>query len=565
MGSSPGNVNFRFNNRPLSDAAYGSYNPELIQPEFMERAEILIGSDAVIFSNNASGALINIQEIRYNTGRPFTRLWYSQAGYNFIGADAIYSQNIMKNWNMTLGFRHLSSDNKYINTSFDMWNVRGILRWNPSDRTSISLTENFTNHGTNLNGGIDYDNTPTDAITGETLIGSGVDAVPYFRRFNERNYRHDLTLSLSSYLADDSSSAFSASAYFTNSEWDRNRSDELFIDENDSLENYQFLDIRSGITGKFEQKLTKFFTLRAGGDISYINVPQTVYTEEFDGALLAGFVHGQINELLPGMILSGGIRINYVGDNVTNAFGASVKYTLSDKFKLVADLSRSERLPSLAENITLTRESHLLGLFDLIWENESSEIRFGLYGRMIDSPIFQNPIINDDGKIITTVSFNRSSRKVYGTNLLIKSKLIENLNLLSVTDNGHLFVHLFAQTNLNYDDGVLNYRYPRLYSGIKIYYQAIAGQSIMNIGFNFSVLSEFNGEYFVQQNRNYVPYDRKSVFSNNGLDAFAELRLGDAFLRVMFKNILAQTYYYVPVYPQHDRTFRLSVSWAFFD
>ena len=87
----------------------------------------------------------------------------------------------------------------------------------------------------------------------------------------------------------------------------------------------------------------------------------------------------------------------------------------------------------------------------------------------------------------------------------------------------------------------------------------------MNIGINFSVIGEKQGEYFVQATRNYIPYAKKSGYQYNGLNAFVTTRLGNAFIRLSYENIFDRGSYFVPVYPQLDRNFRLSVSMSFFD
>ncbi len=49
-----------------------------------------------------------------------------------------------------------------------------------------------------------------------------------------------------------------------------------------------------------------------------------------------------------------------------------------------------------------------------------------------------------------------------------------------------------------------------------------------------------------------------------GITIFATLKLGEAYLRISYNNILSHIYY-VPYYPVYNGNFRLQVAWAFFD
>ena len=146
-----------YNNRPMFDVFDKKYNLEQFPAEFFENIEILTGTDAVSFSDNSSAAMLNFQEIIYNTNTPFTKLWFAQADYDFIGADGIFSQNIAKDLNFTFGFRSLFSSGRYDNNWLESWNTRGLLRYNISDLSSISIVYNFVNMGNGTNGGMKSD------------------------------------------------------------------------------------------------------------------------------------------------------------------------------------------------------------------------------------------------------------------------------------------------------------------------------------------------------------------------------------------------------------------------
>ena len=53
--------------------------------------------------------------------------------------------------------------------------------------------------------------------------------------------------------------------------------------------------------------------------------------------------------------------------------------------------------------------------------------------------------------------------------------------------------------------------------------------------------------------------------TNNGIDIFANARLGNATVKLTFQNLLNSEYFQVPLYPNLGRNLRFSVFWSFFD
>jgi hypothetical protein len=49
------------------------------------------------------------------------------------------------------------------------------------------------------------------------------------------------------------------------------------------------------------------------------------------------------------------------------------------------------------------------------------------------------------------------------------------------------------------------------------------------------------------------------------LDAFAILKVGNAYITLSYENLLDANYTITPVYPMPDRSFRLGVNWVFID
>ncbi len=535
---------FSFNGRQLYDAAFGTINPEQFSPEFFEQAEILTGSDAIVFSDNASGILINYQEIKYNTAKPYSKLWYSEGGFGFTGADGIISQNIMKNVNFTFGFGKLTSKGRYNNSWNDNWNARGLLRWNLSEKTNISFVENFHNSGNGTNGGLNPYQTAS--------LYDENSAVPYFEFNNERVFRHDISTTVTSYLDKDTTQAFSAGAFFTYAEWNRFVPEEAIINKATGTSSQKYFDRQSGVNVRYESSILKHIFLSFGGEMNLINLERSDYNDEFAGLKTSTFAYTRL-ELFPALHLSGGVRYINMGNHTALNFGAKGTFSITESFSFYADVSRYERFPSMSESFSLVNEKGYLELAGLSWKSKETSIEIGAFARQISDPILSGELIDTNQIFVSTFSVNGINRNVIGGNLNFSTKLYN-----------HVVVKLSGQTYLlSKTDDIADKRFPLGLGKITTYYELLMGQSVLNLGVSFTATTKFKGESFVPQTRNFIQNEIESTHFINGLDVFATARLGNAFVRISYENILSNGYYYVPFYPAYDRNFRLLVSWAF--
>lgn len=545
FGGSLRDITLRYDGRNMNSRSFGGVNLEQFPPEMIEQIEILTGTDAIIFSDNSNGALINIQEIRHDIAKPFTRISFSQGGYNFIASDGTFSQNFAPNWNATLGFRRQSSNSRFTNSDFEVWNLRAIVRWSPSDKTSFSLSELFTNHGIGTNGGLD---SLSPSFSNELI------AVPMYSDLNERVFRHDVTLAGSSLLADDSSSTASGTLYFSNSIWQKNRPRALAVTSADTIRLSQFAERSVGATARLEQRINSLTTLRYGGEAEYITAEQSSYTNDINGIKLAGYGHLVLQPTTKDFMLRTGARVLYENAKFIPSLGAAGELRFSDNLILSLDISQSSRAPSAAEGLGLTSENTLLGFASVQYKHDSLHISTTVFSRLTTFPILSESVRDTGGFILTSRSFNGDSRRAIGLTTQAQWKV------------GALSANGFFQLYQTATNGTNDNRFPLFYAGITAQYEYQIGQSLAQGGISVKFLGSMAGETFLPQTWTSIPSRTgESNVTFNGIDAFLVLRLGNAFVRATFYNIIAQTYYYVPLYPQLDRNLRLSVSWSFLD
>ena len=548
FGGTSRDNNFRYNNRPINDLPFGTFNLNQYPTEFLENAEVFIGSDAVIFSGNSSGALINFQEPRYNANKIYTKLWINETGSTFIASDGIFSQNIFPNTNFTFGFRKVNSKGEYENQAVDGWNLRGILRFNLSDYTNISISEIFYNHYTEMNGGIN------SLISQE--IFNPVDGIVNYFNFSDRQIRHDMNVTFSSILTKDTSSAISFTLFSTFANWTRELEPKISNIMNDSSAYLKFPANQYGVSGKYEQGIFKFASLSIGGDINYTFLEKNLFNDEFTGLHYAAFGH-LIFKPDDQLAISGGIRLNSQLNKFYNSFGGKILYTpikASDKIiSVFGDVSISQRIPTPVEGLGLKNENHLLVISGLEILNDVFDIKTSLWYRSIGNPIIYSTLSDSTFFVFNTISTQGNTIHSTGLNIDVTTPVQKNI-ILRFTSNFSI-----DNSKDNKFSGI------KSYTDIDCYYLIMAGKSELRLGLNVSGIYQTQWYNFIPQTRTYIQSDAPSKFFYNGLNVYAHAKLGIAYFKINVINLLGSGYYYVANYPAIGRVINFSVNWPFLD
>ncbi len=543
FGAGARSNSFRFNNRPINEANFGTFNINMFPTEFFESAEIMLGSDAVIFSNNSSGVFVNLQEIRYNVATPYTKLWLEEAGKTMLSSDGVFSQNIMPNVNMTLGFRAINSSGDFINQWVDSWNVRGLVRWNLNEKTNISLSDNFHNYATGTNGGIN-----TELSTG---IYNPRESFVLYDSLNERLFRHDLNLTFSSILSDDTSSAVSMTAFFTNADYEQRVPGT--ITESDTVTHNQLLSNQTGISGKYEQELSDFLSLKFGGDIIYSAVDKGLFNDEMNGLTLGTFAYTAIRPI-DKINISGGVRINSQLDRVFSSLGGKLQYSFTPYSSFFADISFSERVPTPTEGLALNNEGHFLLLAGYNTKNKQNIFEATIFFRNIANQIIARSVTDKNAHIINTRSEQNGTMRASGAYISYASEIFK-----------HLHYRIYANLALTNNGAETDFSNPRLNGKLKFYYQFIVGKSEMRLGMDISAVYQKSWFRYFPQHRQYTLIENNPLAQFNGFNIFAHAKLGNAYLKLNLRNITGNGYYFLAYYPKSSFYFNLSVNWAFLD
>jgi hypothetical protein len=554
FGSLPSANSALFNGRPLFDAEFGSYNLNEQSPEFFEKIEILTGSDAAIIAGASGGAALNFQEIRYNSKTPYTRFWFAEGGSGFLGSDGILSQNIARNLNFTFGFRSIVADGEYSNNWLESWNVRALLRWNPSELASISLVENFTNHAVGTNGGVDKENTTNlyDALT----------ATVRYLNTDERSIRHDMTLTASSFLDTLKKSEIQGSVYFSAYDKERRASDFLVAALNDSAQFFKYSAYYAGANARANIQLFDVFKLATGLDFQYINLDSSFYNESFAGSVLSAYARCELPlPIIDGKFSIGG-RFTNRQDRVAKAFGG--KLTVFDGLRnaYVIDISYADRMPTPVEGLVRQNEttSRALLYFSSNAEQDSSVDRrregfkAGIGAGIVHLPIVARAKYDNSGAIIGVDCVNDDDFTMF--NAFISGEILLMKNVwLKANINGFLRDNSTG-TNLSSSGVSLLF---------KPYYEIAIGRSYARLGLSYECLIERKTPLYVPMTHSYISIDDENGFVSGALSIFASARLGAAFVKLSYNNVLSSGYYFLPYYPEMSGNLRLSVAWNFTD
>lgn len=530
-----------YNGTELSFPYFQPFNYNLFSPDNYQTLQIFTGSDAVIFGNNSSGMLLNIQETIYNTRKPYTKLAYQQSNGDYISGDVTFAQNLSETMNFSAGVRSQSAKNSYRNNYFDYWNLRFSLRWNPDSLTSISLSNNYFQNKQERNGGV-------SPILSEDVFDF-ISNIPVLSEYQQEENIN--LLSLSATRQTDSDKLY-ANILFSNNNVYQSRDT-----SNSSYEanrfNYWFISANAGYSKTYS-------TLRydIGGDARLSQVKHNKYIENKNLASL--FAFAKLSYFFTdNAFLSAGSRLALIDGTMYSNFGASLNLTSLLNSKL--DLSYSETLLNHFIALPEKKESNILAYYSLSKEFDNLEIYANAFYR--DSRNIQLLSVNEENNVLSAKPLVIGILSTYGLSFKMDFKVSQRINL-----------QLWNVSQMANNNGEDMDFLPKAYSGIDLSYRQEIGRSELLAGLSasfklatdkslaFLPLTQLNGNYI----NNFIISNASNPMSYDGVNAYIILRLGKAaFVRLSLNNLLNSKYYYISYYPIPARSLNLSVFWEFFD
>lgn len=539
---------FQMNGRALR-SGLSSFNGFFISPEAFETIEVLTGIDAVLMSNNASGAVLNVQERRFDTKDPYVRIWIGEGMEDFNGADVVLSQNFAPNWNGTINISGTGDPYFYQNSGFEAWKLHSKFRHQLSDNSSFSFAFMHDHKIEGLFGGLD----PNLSLDPNRIFSTDpVDAVSLFSSTNRREIRNELNFTFSS-LLDSTGNKINITAYYSNSELRNLRSEEF---QSDSLDPLFYINSNNyaGFNAFIKNDLSNNFDYLSGLFIDYEQISFTPYTNNQSNLDLGAY--SKINYNISSKTrLGGGIRTGLNNDNFFINIGFEINQNLLSH-QLKFDISRS----NLLINNYLTQnkiEDHHLAKFSI---NDSSHI-YGIeaFYRRISNDVYYTRIESEPKTINLQENISDNSR--YGVSAYFNKEFKTNI----IFDSDAFWIKLFLNTNLSTINDQQLEELPLLNGSIDFAYIFDIGRSSLKAGTKFQFTSGSNGLSYHPLFDQYYFYGQNIDPMLDLMDLYLIFKLGRAHLKLTVTNLLGSQNTYLAWYPVLNTNVRITASWTIID
>lgn len=529
---------FSYNGRRLM-SAYPTYTDlSTIAPELVESSTLYFGADAAILAGRSAN--INFAERRYNTAKPFTKLWYTQSGYETIAAEGIFSQNFHPKWNLSIGFRNYSSDGRYDNSALQAWNVRAVLRYNPNDFSSFSFSENFNNIRNGLNGGLDEakSDEPENELT----------AIVRYPTLNQRDFSHDITLSYSNSFDTLQNKLLSVNAFVSTYESVyKFYTDNRFLQLDSSGTSSIFSNL-AGANFRYSFDLG-YFTMTTGADLDYYGMSKSIITQKGDFINYSGFAK-TVFDLSNNISLTAGARYEQFLDYTNLSYGSKLNVRFSNTSSTYIDISSSSPIVFL-QGDNFKQQSYLLAIAGYKFTNSLNFFSIEAFYRNNDNS--QLPIFADDfSHLFYEEDCNCDQLSTVGLEAKYSSFITNSIAY-----------RLGAKSYYSSFDGKSTEFFPALSASAQVTYDYAIGRSTLRAGVSASVASPYTPLEFFPLTKEFARSNYQTDWLNNGINAFVIMKLGPAYLKVGMDNILSQPFRTLNYSPMPDRMFYVSATWTF--
>ncbi len=548
------NHSVKSNGRRVTSGDNSSFNLSLYPIENIENIEIITGAKASILSGDGTGALINFQEIIFDTKKPFVKIWIAEDVGDLISAGGVFAQNFAPNWNINFGIRNLTSDGIYRNDRVQLWNLHGNLKRTFGKYKTLSLSYLHSHNSKEINAGIN----PEFSLDQDANFSlSPVDVYENFTASHQREYRHDWTLSFSG-NEEQSRINYNTQVYLTNIEYNRSLDTFGFVSKNFDDLGYQSNII--GANAEVKYKINENLKLRSGLEFSRNSISKNSFFEESGLTDLALFGMASL-KLSQEINIYGGARLlNKNGQNALNygagvdAFGVNLDYSLShSSFGLIAQSIYGTGNKLSAESLISAKTRINIWNIDFL---------INAYHRILHSKFYGTYSYTENFQYMKyDLRWNNDASTVSGLALDLGYAFPLGLEI-SESDSLHIHFnqHLYTTSAGLWEANKI------VWNGkINFYWSFALGRSQGNIGTRYQILSPSCGLAFNSLARVYHGSNYAKDWTFDYLSPYISLRLGKAYLKLSYENMLEAESYLLAWHPINEGGFRLSTNWTFSD
>ena len=543
-------VSYLMDGRPLTDPVTGRLNPYNIPIEFIDHLEVRPFEQAFVEGTQGSAATVNIVSRQYNTSRPITKIRFVQGPYEHLLTDALFTQNITRPVNFLFAVQRHVSDNRFLNSSLDAWNVRSRIRYNVTDRLNISLADFYQQSGLGMNNGINIDSTLSIGLD----PFNEAEAAPFSESASESQTRRDVTLSVIALALDDSLSPTRLSVYFTTSE--RHYTDPAGLTSG-LFDNYAFevhgLSLRQTLQAGRA-------TLYAGGQVER-RLAGLGQVGAFDRLMQAWYADASVDLVFirPGAMVRGERN----GSGQGFSWGIHTKLTPTDGITLSGGWSDSRRFPTLQElNWSLYS---FAGNPNLVERHGLAHVSVDVRTPLISLSADASQRTVENAIVFRTISPLPDFPAIVAHS--ISSLVIRQLSG-GVTVNHRQWEATGGMTWTEVKEGdVITAAHPRFILTGELAYRDVFFDDALEARFSLQsrFVSEHTGTRFFPSSGMFAENTGKRLESFSAIDLSGVFHVGDAFLSITWENPLDRQFYTVFPYPAMGRNVKVGINWIFLD
>jgi outer membrane receptor protein involved in Fe transport len=539
--------------RPLADPASGTFNLFLYPPENVERIEVITGTRGFLYGFSGAGGTVNIVTKNFNNNTPFTKIDFSQSGYSYETSDASFSQNLSRRLNLSFGLRHQGTDGRFRNSSADIWNLRGKVRWAITPTLALILSDTYGSALMGMNGG------DVPSQTGTLQAFSVSFAQVHNTQSYEKLFRHELDLSLAGNIFDDSTAHTLLTFYYAHNE-------RQYRDVNDrGSDNGVFLmsdhlSLWEGALLKQEWRTGPHQWL-AGASAEVRQVEASPNIGRQHTTLISLWGKDQVQILTP-LTLSLYGRLDWIRGETLSGAGVDLTLQLFAPLSLFGGISVSRRAPNelelyWADSIVsrpgpIVAEKHRMAEIGVSFVTANADVRITGFQRRVTSPILLERF---GGNIFPSFSVLNGDQNTFTG---ISLRFLIRPWVLAIEGSG---------TYMTGSGGAATTLYPQFSGQGGVYYwrTMFDGHLDLKVGFRGSGQSSQTGEVFNPEALTYVRNIDRKIGAGAKVDFVLLARIGNAHIHLVWENLTSEQYFTTPYYPELDQLVRFGIAWELFN
>jgi hypothetical protein len=565
QGVSSKNSSVMVDGIPYNNSFFGVPDQSLVMTEDIEKIEVLPAGQSQMFGNSNT---INIITNKKNSNKPYTYIRHIEAPYSTYLTDGVFMRNISSRSNLIAGFNYQTSLGRFTNSDYAFFGGRLRYRYILSDKMELNISDYFTRNDRGLNGGIKLTN---NVLTDESFNGNAAEV--NYPNSREKFNRNLLNAQLSGFFFGDSINS-SLITFSYNSEKDEIK-DKIEI-------NSVTQDFTQPIkTNSFFFSFKQRYVLPANDFTLYISALQKstddfyALVDEYSPYLVKDMIDFHINmSLYDNVSISDKLKINFgIGLLLPNGdYIPPVSHRLSfsvnpvvylGNFIFSAEAARSYRQPT-------SYEKYLANIYNYVdygipekqsnysinasYKDKTSNLGLSLFCKN-SSNYFLPGVFFNDKAMDNTINIFNTSQTIYGFSF--------NCN---IEYDKILFESKIEYNHFN--GSPLEKVIPEFIGNAGIYYfnRIFTDDIKIKIGINgkyYSPISDLMAraaEAYINSEVYGPDYSPKGI-----LNLLAVLKIQTATVYFGVENLLDRNYFITRVYPMNDRSFKLAVSWAFWD